>query len=1031
MAAKTPKTPPTRIADKRPLAVEDTKDQRINPEQNRTKRRKLGRGVSTTSKKTDSPKPSRQDSIPAKSPEQRNVVDQKAPGQESRKKETHGLKEKVPQPAAASLILGDDGSTTTTEHPRGKSSGEIQFSDKQGKPVKWSVSRTVGGIFSDIDTVITPDEGHFILFSNSFARVFSVATSSIVRTLEIQQEMQRITDCKLSLINAEHLYLSTLSGAILKWDWTSGEHIETWNTAHKIYAIDICSGSSSQDSPDEDIVVSMSGANSGKKEISMHAKGGSDTWNTRGIRELSKTANNFRVSADGRVLIVIAGDQLTVGYASKLRLEALDSIKYTWLEITLPVSVTSSDIRERSLSDQASTSSKPSTSSPASRVVDLVLGSKSGAILIYNDILNSLLRTENKSDAGTNLVTTRLHWHRNAVKTVKWSRDGNYIISGGSETVIVQYQLDTGRKQFLPHLSSHICSVVVSPTGKLYAVRLADNSATLLSTSELRPIASVSGLQLPSNVGDIIERKSSLGTKGDKSPSPKPVQTNPTRLPAILHPVQSEHILVAVPSSPARCPNSPPSASSLQTFNVLTNQHVSRQALARTHATVIKTGPQGTDLTTPDVKFLAITSDGEWLSTVDEWMQYPQDVSVLFPTSIAPRKDKKEIFLKFWRWNESAKEWELSSRIDAPHFNPSLGSTRVLDLATNPTGSAFVTVGEDAIVRIWSPSARYRSGQTIKDHQDQPLQTWRSIHNIALENFAEGSEAAVSPKAASLTFSDDASVLTVCWTDQSGARLVYLINPKTGEICHTRDNLYLGTPCGVGFLDRCMVILSDQVVVWDTVADNVKLIMLMGDDAACSAETQARILAVNRKSQTFAISYARMKRKSARKSHKEQQPGKFRHQLAIFDMKSVEPVFQTTLDYECRALLPDLRTGEYILIDAAAQIQRIGSSDWKQLVPQIAADTSSSLIQTGLENIFGAYGPLERGLLAGAGAGASMPITRQIDHGQGGAARANANEVGNLADIFDIGPSFVLPGVDTLFEDVVKHFSANANAVMV
>ncbi|KKZ62085.1 hypothetical protein EMCG_03448 [[Emmonsia] crescens] len=1026
----TSKSPPARIADKRPLAVDDTKGQKISPEQNRTKRRKIGRDT-TTSEKTDSLKPTKQDSTPAEALEQKNNVDQKAPTKESRRKEKRGRKEKGSQPADTAVTAGDDVSTTISKRQKGKSSGEVQSSDKPGKSAQWSVSRTVGGRFSDIDTIITPDEKHFILFSNTFARVYSVATSSIIRTLEIQQEMQRITACKISPANAEHLYMSTLSGAILKWDWVSGERIETWNTSHKTSAIGICTGSGGKDFPDEDVVVSMSDAGSGKTEIALHAKGGSDSWNTRVIREISTTANELKVSSDGRVIIVIASDQLFVGYTAKLRLEALDSIKYTWLEVTLPVSVTCSDIRERSPSDQVS-SSKPSTSSTTSRVVDLVLGDKSGAILIYHDILNSLLRIENKSDAGTSLVTHRLHWHRNAVKTAKWSQDGNYIISGGSETVIVQYQLDTGRKQFLPHLSSHICSVVVSPTGKFYAVRLADNSAMVLSTSELRPIASVSGLQLPSEVDDNIERKSSLGTKKDKSSASKPVETNLTRLPAVLHPIQSEHLLAAVSSSPARSHDSSPSASSLQTFDVLTNQHISRQALARTNATVIKTGPQGTDLTTPDVKYLGITSDGEWLSTVDEWLQYPQDVSVLYPTSITPRKEKREIFLKFWRWNESAKEWELSTRIDAPHFNALRGSVRVLDLAASPAGPAFVTVGEDAVVRIWSPNTRYRSGQTIKDNQNQTLQTWRSIHSIALEKFAEGLEPTVSSKAASLTFSDDGSVLAVCWTDQSGTRLVYLINPKTGEICHARDNLYLGIPHGVGFLDRYMVILSDQLVVWDTVTDNVKLIMLMEDDSTCSTESQPKILAMNRKSQTFAISFARIKRKSAVKSHKEQQQGKPRHQLAVFDMKSLRPVFQATLDYACRALLPDLRTGEYILIDAAAQIQRIGSGDWKQLVPQIAADASSSLIQTGLENIFGAYGPLERALPAGAGAGAgaSIPITRQIDHGQG-AAKANVDEAGNLTDIFDVGPSFVLPGVDTLFEDVVKHFSANANAVTV
>ncbi|OJD23679.1 hypothetical protein ACJ73_04968 [Blastomyces percursus] len=1018
------KISPARKADKRQLAIDDAKDdQKIGLEQNRTKRRKIGRDVSTThDEKTASLKPAKPPSTPGKSPGRKNSVAQGGLSQSPRNKEKHGRKEKGPQSADNALtvtgIVSAAQTTATVSKHKGKSSGEVQLSDKPGTSAQWSISRTVGGRFSAIDTIITPDEKHFILFSNTFARVFSVATSSVVRTLEIQKEMRRITDCKLSLFDAEHLYMSTLSGAIIKWDWVSGKIIETWNVARKIYAIDICTSSRSSD---EDVVVSMNDAGSRKVEIAMHTKGGSDCWITRVIREMSTTPNEFKVSSDGRVIIAIADYQLFVGYIGKLLLEASDSTKYTWLEVALPISVTCSDIRERSPLDQVS--------SPATRVVDLALGDKEGAILIYHDILNSLLRTENKSEAGTSLVTNRLHWHRNAVKTVKWSRDGNYIISGGSETVIVQYQLDTGRKQFLPHLSSHICSIVVSRTGKFYAVRLADNSAMVLSTAELRPIASVSGLQLPSEVDDIA-RKLQRGTKKDRSVALNQVEADLSRLPAVLHPIQSGHLLAAVSSSPGRSLDSSPNVSSLQTFDVLTNQQVSRQALARTNTTVIKTGPQGTDLTTPDVRFVGITSDGEWLSTVDEWLQYPQDVSVLYPTMITSRKEKREIFLKFWRWNESMKEWELSTRVDAPHFNSSLGSARVLDLASNPAGSAFVTVGEDAVVRVWSPSARYRSGQTIKDNQNQPLQTWRAIHSIALEKFAEGSEFAASSKAASLAFSDDGSVLAVCWTDQSGARLLYLINPKSGEICHARDNLYLGTPYEVSFLDRHMVILSDQLVVWDTVADQVKLILQMEDDATYPMGTLPKFLAMNRKSQTFAISFARVKRKGTGKSHKEQQQKqrKPRHQLTVFDMKTLRPIFQTTLDYACRALLPDLRTGEYILIDAAAQIQRVGSGDWNQLVPQITADATSSLIQTGLENIFGAYGQLERALPAGAGAGASLPITRQIDHGQG-AARENGP--GKLADIFDIGPSFVLPGVDTLFEDVVKHFNTSENTVTI
>ena len=72
---------------------------------------------------------------------------------------------------------------------------------------------------------------------------------------------------------------------------------------------------------------------------------------------------------------------------------------------------------------------------------------------------------------------------------------GNYLISGGRETVLILWQLETSRRQELPHLTSAIDNIVVSPSGSSYLIQLADNSAMVLSTSELSPTAYVAGLQ--------------------------------------------------------------------------------------------------------------------------------------------------------------------------------------------------------------------------------------------------------------------------------------------------------------------------------------------------------------------------------------------------------------------------------------------------------------------------------------------------------------------------------------------------------
>src|SRR5438034_8107676 len=167
------------------------------------------------------------------------------------------------------------------------------------------------------------------------------------------------------------------------------------------------------------------------------------------------------------------------------------------------------------------------------------------------------------------LVCQKVIW----LKTTNHST-GNYIISGGLETVLVLWQLDTGRKQFLPHLSSPICNLVVSPTGKSYAVKLADNTAMVLSTSNLRPIASMSGLQLPSDA-DLAGRKPH--TKGSISKYPE-VEIDDGQicdiLPAVLHPVNTDHLLLATPSDPVSRKNSS-NVSFLQTFDLRSGHHIS------------------------------------------------------------------------------------------------------------------------------------------------------------------------------------------------------------------------------------------------------------------------------------------------------------------------------------------------------------------------------------------------------------------------------------------------------------------------
>jgi NET1-associated nuclear protein 1 (U3 small nucleolar RNA-associated protein 17) len=63
---------------------------------------------------------------------------------------------------------------------------------------------------------------------------------------------------------------------------------------------------------------------------------------------------------------------------------------------------------------------------------------------------------------GRAVACTTLQWHAAAVGAITFSSDGNYLLSGGVEAVLVLWSLVSGgtaAKQFLPRLGAPICQL--------------------------------------------------------------------------------------------------------------------------------------------------------------------------------------------------------------------------------------------------------------------------------------------------------------------------------------------------------------------------------------------------------------------------------------------------------------------------------------------------------------------------------------------------------------------------------------------
>lgn len=412
------------------------------------------------------------------------------------------------------------------------------------------------------------------------------------------------------------------------------------------------------------------------------------------------------------------------------------------------------------------------------------------------------------------------------------------------------WQLATNHKQFLPHLGATIENIVISPKGSSYSVSLSDNSVMVLSTTELKPRANITGIQ--SRV--VHSQKANL-----------------LRLPCVLHPTSPNRLLLATPSSQTDIVASLPY---LQTYDIVSNRQISRQALARTNATIINKGPDDYAIVEPNILHLAITTDGEWLATIDEWK--PPKGKPLLPDvdQDSPTENDgqdSEMFLKFWKWDEKSKSWDLVTRVDSPH--PSSSSScaeEVFELVATPKGHGFATVGADGSARIWKARPRTRSGIRVRGGESE-LVTWGCGKVI---RFSKGKgDLQLSPPGlldgtdrldkrewwGRLAFSEDGSVMIVAIPDARGEdSIVHIVDTTSGTTPRSISGLQVGKATGASILERHLILLgSSKLLLWNLV--NGKVEWEFGLDTLGATRESLCHLATDRHSQTFAVAVSTRK----------------------------------------------------------------------------------------------------------------------------------------------------------------------------
>lgn len=564
-------------------------------------------------------------------------------------------------------------------------------------------------------------------------------------------------------------------------------------------------------------------------------------------------------------------------------------------------------------------------------------------------------------------------------------------------------------------MSATIQSLVVAPSGTSYGVQLADNSMMVLSVAELKPTANIAGLQTcVLESGKAVEPQVlRLEEESDEQPFFQ-------RTPAVISPAHPSRLFVGVGQT-QEIRSSEPLVSSipyLQTFDLGSGHNISRQALTRSNETTINITPSAHRISEPRVTLMKMSFDGNWLATIDEWTPPKRDVEFMGHQEKGvdeERQRRREIFLKFWQWSQESDTWKLVSRIDSPHSvgGTSSGAGRVLDLAADPGSLRFSTIGEDGIVRIWSTRTRKRDGVVVRGKDNEALRNWDCQHAISIskpELLGDLKTTPNSPANGSIAFSEDGSLIAAACGDQG---LLHLVDPQSGVIRLSRSGLFDGKIVKVEFLGQDLITLSNTLQVYDLVSDEFRYRIKLNSDVANLSVLQKMEmihLAVDQKSRTFAVALPSG-------FHKPESLESKVGELAVFGQDNGEPVLTQRLPALITALLPAVGSDGYLVLDAAAEIRTV-SRNGSQAITAQAQSTSALQLDAEEES----SGNLLRLVEEENEKAAVVPPASQTMDVDDEDNETPVVTQQQLAEVFDIGPSFALPPMEELFYQVAGLF---------
>ncbi|KAI8071202.1 quinon protein alcohol dehydrogenase-like superfamily [Gongronella butleri] len=501
-----------------------------------------------------------------------------------------------------------------------------------------SVVRAAGGNMCQTPLSFTTDSRYFFTGVGCSIKIYSIATGAVVKVLSPPNSagahQDKVTAVVLNPDNPLQLISASMDGTIKIWDYNDEVLLRTFQMGGPVKQLIL-----SPAQPDYAYILVTPPGDALVYQVHLDLSS-PDAPHTRLIAEIP-ACHHLAVSSDDTYLAMAARFKF-----------------FVWPVNRAQTDVNSSQLRSYTVREGVTKVAFNPTKNY------LAVGQRTGRITFFHCFTDE---TKDKP------VLESHHWHYKPVEALQFMIDGNYLLSGGSEAVLVAWQLETGYRRYFPRLGGPIQHISITPDHKHFAVSLANNSIRFINGVTQVIDQVIQGVQQPSSS---LQQQQQQPQQIDQQGQGDGQQA---AMWSVLTEPRHQHLVLNA------------SAGGIQFYDGKMDRHVlDLEVIPNSNNTRGSGGDRG------HVSHVSFSSNGDWLATVDV---------------CDDKINAVEVFLKFWRWDHDQQTYVLHTRVDSPH------TSHVTSLAFHPSTGMAITTSQDKTFKVW----------TVQSAGDDLLWTCRSV----------------------------------------------------------------------------------------------------------------------------------------------------------------------------------------------------------------------------------------------------------------------------------------------------------------